>query len=73
MADVKNAIASVDGWLKTITEFLLSVIFAFVVLDILFPGTTGVINNINEIVSSFADGGVTGLIALLLFMLIYRR
>ncbi len=44
----------------------------FVVIDILF-GTTVIIGNINDIVASFADKGVVGLIALFLFMLIYRK
>ena len=73
MADIKATIATANGWLKSVTEFGLSIILAFVVLDILFPGSTGIIGNINGIVSSFAGNGVTGLIALLIFLLIYRK
>ena len=73
MADIKATLANVNGWLKSITEFGLTVILAFVVLDILFPGSTGIVSNINGIVSSFAGNGVTGLIALLIFLMIYRR
>ena len=73
MADVKKSISEVQGWLTTLTEFGISIIFVAVVLDILCPGSTGLITNINSIVSSFSGNGVTGLIALLLFMSIYRR
>jgi len=73
MADVKKSISTVQGWLTTLTEFGISIIFVAVILDILFPGSTGLITNINGIVSSFSGNGVTGLVALLLFMSIYRR
>ena len=72
MAGVKETIEDVSGWLKSIIEFGLSIIMVFVVIDILF-GTTMIIGNINAIVASFADKGVVGLIALFLFMLIYRK
>ncbi len=72
MAGVKETIEDVSGWLKSIIEFGLSIIMVFVVIDILF-GTTVIIGNINAIVASFADKGIVGLIALFLFMLIYRK
>jgi len=72
MAGVKETLDDVSGWLKSIIEFGLGVIMVFVVIDILF-GTTWIIGNINDIVASFADKGVVGLIALFLFMLIYRK
>ncbi len=73
MANIKATLSSATGWLKSLTEFGLTIILAFVVLDILFPGSTGIIGNINGIVSNFAGNGVTGLIALLIFLLIYRK
>ncbi len=73
MADIKAALATTNGWLKSLTEFGLTIILAFVVLDILFPGSTGIVSNINGIVSSFAGNGVTGLLALLIFLMIYKK
>ncbi|MCH8837809.1 MAG: hypothetical protein IIA60_08415 [Candidatus Marinimicrobia bacterium] len=72
MAGVKETIDDVSGWLKSIIEFGLSIIMVFVVIDILF-GSDWIVGNINAIVASFADKGVVGLIALFLFMLIYRK
>jgi hypothetical protein len=69
----KELIENVTGWLRALINLGLAVIMAFVLIDILFPGTTGVVNNIEEIVGSFSDRGVVGLIALLIFLLIYRR
>lgn len=69
----RNIIQDINGWLKVLAEFGLSLILVFVVIDILFPGTTGIVNNLAQIVASFAKEGIVGLIALLLFLLIYRR
>ena len=77
MAGVKKTIDDVSGWLKSIIELGLSIIMVLVMIDILFgisdDGTTWIIGNINDLVASFADKGVVGLIALFLFMLIYRK
>lgn len=72
MAGVKETIDDLSGWLKSGIEFGLAIIMVLVVIDILF-GTTWIIGNINDIVASFADKGVVGLIALFMFMLIYRK
>ncbi|UCH63324.1 MAG: hypothetical protein JSU77_02390 [Fidelibacterota bacterium] len=73
MAGIKDIIDSVSGWLRALIDFGLAVILVFVIIDILFPGTTGIIGNIETIVGSFADKGVVGLIALLLFLLVYKK
>lgn len=73
MAIFKDTIQAINGWLKTLTDLGLSLLLAFVIIDILFPGTTGVVKNIGEIVGGFAKEGVVGLIALLIFLMVYRR
>ena len=73
MATLNETLRTTSGWLKDIFEFGISLILLFVVIDILFPGTTGVVNNVGEIVSSFASEGIVGLIALLFFLLVYKR
>ncbi len=73
MANVKALISDASGWLKSLIDLGLSLILAFLVIDILFPGLDLVLGNINSIVASFADRGVAGIIALLLFVLIYRK
>jgi len=73
MASFKEILRSINEWLKVIIEFGLSVLLIFIIIDILFPGTTGVVNNVGEIVGGFAREGVVGLIALLVFLLIYKR
>ena len=73
MAKAKDLIKNIQEWLKTFTELGFSIILIFVVIDILFPGVTGIAKNLSDIVGSFASEGVVGLIALFIFLLIYKR
>lgn len=73
MADFKASINNLNGWLKSITDLGLTIILVLLVLDILVPGSTNLIANIASVVANFSANGVTGLIALLLFLMIYKR
>lgn len=73
METFRDTLKSISGWAKELFDFGVSLVLIFVLIDILFPGTTGVVKNIGEIVASFSKEGVVGLIALLLFLLIAKR
>ena len=62
----------VQGWLKSITEFGVTLIVAAVVIDIIFPGFTGITANIGVIVAKFSEAGLAGFIALLLFAIFWQ-
>ena len=70
---IRNALQAISGWGKEVVDFGVAVIMVGVVVDILFPGTTGVIDNIADLVGDFSSQGVAGIIALLLFVTIYNR
>jgi hypothetical protein len=73
MPTLKNFLQTGTGWLKDIVDFGVALVLVFVVIDLLFPGTTKVLDNISELVGGLAKEGVAGLVALLLFLLIYKR
>ena len=73
MKSVKENVTMVTDWLKQGTEFGLALILAFVIIDVLFPNTTGVVNNLGIIVGQFSKEGIAGLIALLLFLLVFKN
>ena len=73
MASIKGAIETVGGYASSLTDFGIKVIVALVVVDILFPGSTSITSNIGELVGQFGDNGLAGLIALLLFLMLYRK
>ena len=73
MLAVKETITTVTDWLRNITELGLALILVLIVIDVLFPGTTGVINNLGLIVAQFSNQGLAGLIALLLFLILFKN
>ena len=73
MTAATKTMSTITSALKGFTELGLTLILAFVVLDILFPGTTGIINNLGAVVEQFSKEGLSGLIALLLFLLIFKN
>ena len=73
MASYKDVIPKLNDTLSTVVEFGVTLILLLVVIDILFPDTTGVVNNIGVIVSQFSQEGLAGLVALLLFLMVLKR
>lgn len=73
MASIKGAIATLGGYASSLTDFGIKIIVALLVVDILFPNSSGITENIGEMVGQFGDNGLAGLIALLLFLMLYKR
>lgn len=73
MASLRDTLQSATGWIRDIFDFGIALLLLFVMVDILFPGTTGVVENIAAVVGSFATEGAVGLIALLFFLWIYKK
>ena len=59
-------------WLKDIFTFGLALILVFLMID-LMSGESGGVQNIGSAIANFADEGLIGLIALLVFLFIYRK
>ena len=62
-----------NGWLKNFTDIGVSVILACVVIDILFPSSNLVLAGLGKTVAEFSDKGLTGFIALLLFVVFWQK
>ena len=73
MVPINDTIQSVTGYLRSITDLGIAFVMTFVVIDVLFPGTTGLVANIGEIVGQFSQQGLVGLIALLLFLVVFKK
>ena len=73
MGSIMGALSTLGGYAKSLTDFGLTVITALVVVDILYPSSSNIIENIAIVVDQFGDQGVAGLIVILLFMVLYRR
>jgi len=73
MASVKDSVNTVTSIIQTATEFGMTLILALVIIDVLFPGSTTVVANIGAIVGQFSREGLSGLIALLLFLILFKN
>lgn len=73
VSNVKESLSTATEWLRHGTDFGLTLILSFVIIDVLFPGTTGVVENLGVIVGQFSKEGIAGLIALLLFLLVFKN
>tara|TARA_B100000809_G_scaffold230161_1_gene244270 strand:+ start:305 stop:517 length:213 start_codon:yes stop_codon:yes gene_type:complete len=68
-----GALSTVGGWAKSVTDFGLTIIMALIVVDILYPSSSYITENLGRVIDSFGDQGVAGLIVVLLFLVLYRR
>lgn len=72
-SSIKDAMSNVTDWLRAATELGLALILVFVIIDVLFPGVTGVVANLGVIVGQFSKEGLAGLVALLLFLILFKN
>ena len=73
MGPIMGALSTVGGWAKSVTDFGLTIITALIVVDILYPNSSYITENLAYVVGRFGDQGVAGLIVVLLFLVLYRR
>lgn len=73
MANVIGTLNTVSGYARSITDFGLRIIVALLVVDVLFPGSTQMVRNVGGMVGQFGANGLAGLIAILLFLLLYKN
>ena len=72
MAGIDSTLKSIGGYLKSIVDVGFSLAVVFLVVDVLFGQTTGIVDNVSALVTSFTGNGIVGLIALIFFLTIYQ-
>lgn len=73
MATIKETFQVINEWIRDIVEIGLSLALIFLIIDLLFGEKIGIVQNVTELINSFVTQGIVGLIALILFIAIYRR
>ncbi len=72
MANVTELFDTVGSWLKALVDLGFALALVFLIIDVLFGQTIGIVDNVSALINTFVDNGVVGLIALLFFLAIYR-
>ncbi|MDP6387545.1 MAG: hypothetical protein QGI93_15220 [Planctomycetota bacterium] len=70
---MEQVIAKVSNMAKAITQLSVTLIVTFLMVDILFPGSTGMAANVGAVASSLSEKGLAGLVALGLFYVVYTK
>ena len=70
---MKNALDFVNKWLGELTELLKTLIVFGLITGFLFDDYFGVIAGIGRVVGQFGDGGIAGLLALMIIALWYQK
>ncbi len=70
---LNQSLDSVTSTLHGVMGLGMSLAVTFLVVDLLFPGTTNIVNNVAVLVNSFIGHGLVGIIALLVFISLYSR
>jgi len=72
MATLKDTFSTITGWAGDIVNLGLALALVFLIVDILFPGTTNIVGNVADLVSEFTSEGLVGLITFIVFLSIYK-
>jgi len=71
--NINEALGTVSSVAKGIVGLGLSLVVVALVVDVLFPGTTDIVNNVAGLINLFVANGLVGLIALIVFIAIAGR
>ena len=70
---MKNALDFINKWLGELTEILKTLIVVGVLVGILYDDFFGVIGGIESVTGQFGDGGLAGLLALMIVYMWYQK
>lgn len=70
---INEVIDTVTSIAKGVIGLGLSLVTVALVVDVLFPGTTNIVASVSGLIESFTSSGLTGLIALVVFIAIASR
>ena len=68
--NINDSLSTVTNVLQGIVGLAMTLAVTFLVVDLLFPGTTNIVNNVAGLVNSFISHGLVGLITLIVFVAI---
>tara|TARA_B100000989_G_scaffold296712_1_gene280553 strand:- start:1269 stop:1481 length:213 start_codon:yes stop_codon:yes gene_type:complete len=70
---MKNQIKQINDFLSMITGLLINLIVAGTIIGILYDDIFGVIAGIGSAVNAIGDGGVAGLVAVLIVAMLMKK
>ena len=71
--NINEALGTVTSVAQAVVGLVLSLVVVALVVDVLFPGTTDIVNSVAGLISQFVDQGLIGLVTLIAFVAIAGR
>ncbi|MBC80924.1 MAG: hypothetical protein CMQ33_08840 [Gammaproteobacteria bacterium] len=71
--NINEALGTVTSVAQAVVGLGLSLVVVALVVDVLFPGTTDIVNSVAGLISQFVDQGLIGLVTLIAFVAIAGR
>ena len=71
--NINDSLSTVTNVLKGVMGLGMSLAATFLVVDLLFPGTTNIVGNVSTLINSFITQGLVGLIALIVFVALFSN
>ena len=71
--NINEALGTVTSVAQAVVGLGLSLVVVALVVDVLFPGTTDIVNSGAGLISQFVDQGLIGLVTLIAFVAIAGR
>jgi len=67
-----QVVRSIQSWLDDLAGLLASVVLVLALVDILFPGSTGIVTNVGTLLAGLSQEGRISLVAIFLFLLVHH-
>jgi len=66
-------VRTIQSWLDVLGNLGASLVLVLVLADLMFPGSTGIVENIAELLDRMPAGGQASLGAIFIFLLVHQR
>ena len=71
--NIHDSLNTVTDVLKGVVGLGFALAVTFLIVDLLFPGTTNIVHSVATLVNSFISHGLVGLITLIVFVALFNR
>ena len=70
---MKKAIVTITTWVNDLSDLLKSILVMGILIGLVYNDLFGVISNIGRLMSNIGDGGLAGLVALVLVVTWWKK
>ena len=69
---MSHVVQTIQSWLDDFGGLLASVVLVLALVDIMFPGSTGIVTNVGVLLEGLSVEGRYSLVAIFLFLLVHH-